>query len=173
MVYMESLSVYRELADRYDQLGQLSMRDRFLMLAAHAALEAGQPDEADRLRHRLLQTSRHHMLRPYGSFAEAAEAPDVQTYLRDLQANYPPEVTRPLLATLRTPGGGGGGGSTAAATAPVDQTQPLPWGGIDRPVAGQIPPTAPVIDIHGSRPAQQQQQQRPIWQPSTPYPLAK
>src|SRR5688572_1432363 len=67
----DNLSIYRELADHYDRLGQVSMRDRFLMLAADAALAAGQPDEAERLRQRLLATSRHHMLRPYASFAEA------------------------------------------------------------------------------------------------------
>src|SRR5260370_1333322 len=89
---MESLSIYRDLADCYDRLGQVSMRDRFLILAADAALEAGLPAEAERLRQRLLQGSRHHMLRPYSSFAEAASRADVQTYLRDLRLNYPHAV---------------------------------------------------------------------------------
>ena len=46
----DRLTIYAELADQYDRLGQVSMRDRFLMLAADAALTAGRADEAERLR---------------------------------------------------------------------------------------------------------------------------
>jgi len=141
----ESLSVYRELADRYDQLGQVSMRDRFLMLAADAALEAGQAPEAERLRDRLLQTSRHHMLRPYRSFAEAVQAPDVQTYLRDLRANYPLDIARQLLDSLRPSSGPA-----------LDQTQPTNWSPLDA-----IPPTAPLGN-----------QNRTAWKPASPQPIA-
>src|SRR4051812_18245581 len=112
----DRLGVYRELADTYDRLAQASMRDRFMILAADAALEAGQPAEAEALRQRLLQASRYHMLRPYNSFAEAIQAPDVQTYLRDLRANYPLEVARQLLATLLPTG--------AVASAPVARPAP-------------------------------------------------
>ena len=98
---MDRLSVYRELADRYDHLGQVSMRDRFLILAADAALEGGRAGEAETLRQRLLQGSRHHMLRPYYSFAEAACAADVQSYLHDLRTNYPLEVAQQLLDSLK------------------------------------------------------------------------
>jgi hypothetical protein len=128
----ECLTVYRELADQYDRLGQVSMRDRFLMLAASAALEAGQPSEAERLRQRLLAASRHHMLRPYGSFAEAARAPDVDTYLRDLEANYPLDDARELLGTLR------GAGQTPAPARP-------------------IPPTAPLLDLDAPRAARREE----------------
>lgn len=135
---LQSLTTYRDLADRYDQLGQVSMRDRFLMLAADAALAAGQGSEAERLRDRLLQGSRHHMLRPYRSFAEAVQAPDVQTYLRDLRANYPLDTANQLLESLR-PGAG----------PPVEQTQPLNWA-VSRPASPVIPPTAPLMDLYGS-----------------------
>src|SRR4051812_15788355 len=97
------LAVYRELADHYDRLGQPSMRDRFLMLAADAALSAGGGDVAERLRQRLLSGNRHHMLRPYGSFEEASRAADVQAYLDGLRANYPPDQARDLLDAM---GGG-------------------------------------------------------------------
>jgi hypothetical protein len=125
----ESLGVYRELAEHYELLGQASMRDRFLMLAADAALGAGHPAEAERLRQKLLTTNRHHMLRPYASFAEASRAADVQTYLSDLRTNYPLAEARDLLGTLR--------GEGAA-----------------KPPARAIPPTAPVIDLnaHAARP---------------------
>jgi hypothetical protein len=139
----DSLSVYRELADHYDRLGQMAMRDRFLILAADAALQAGQPALAEQLRQRLLQGSRHHMLRSYASFAEASAAPDVQTYLRDLRVNYPMEVAREMLLELQP-----------------HEEPPSP--------ERAIPPTAPLIDMHG-HPASA----RP-WQPqgrAEPYPL--
>src|SRR5262249_32932119 len=128
----DSLIVYRELPDHYERLGQVSMRDRFLMLAADAALEADQPAEAERLRQRLLATSRHHMLRPYPSFVEARRAPDVDTYLRDLKANYPLSDARTLLETLR------------AGQLAVEQG------------ARPIPPTAPLLDINNTPPRRQE-----------------
>ena len=56
------------------------------------------------LRQRLLAGNRHHMLRPYASFAEASRAADVQAYLDGLRANYPPEQARDLLNALRSGG---------------------------------------------------------------------
>src|SRR5205085_11918442 len=90
-----------------------------LVLAADAALAAGSGDEAERLRLRLLQLNPHHMLKPYSSFAQALEAPDVSTYVRDLRQNYPPEVAEGLLRML-----------------PAEE---------DR-VSQALPPTAPVIN---------------------------
>lgn len=128
----ESLAVYRELAEHYEQIGQASMRDRFLMLAADAALQAGLSDEAERLRQLLLAGSRHHMLRPYNSFAEAASVPDVQTYLDDMRANYPLSQARDLLVALRSAQG------PAPAAAPAQApTRP-------------IPPTAPLLDMNAA-----------------------
>ncbi len=95
------LPVYRELADLYQQQGQSQLRDRFLLLAAGAAHEAGNHSEADRLRLRLLQFNPHHMLKPYSSFADALGSADVQSYLRDLKQSYPLEVAHQMLATLR------------------------------------------------------------------------
>src|SRR4051812_17384469 len=83
------LNVYRELADRYQQRGQPAMRDRFLVLAADAAHAAGLSDEAEHLRQRLLQANPHHLLKPYGSFAEALDSSSVQIYVQDLRINYP------------------------------------------------------------------------------------
>jgi hypothetical protein len=143
---MDRLSLYSELAERYDHLGQVSMRDRFLILAADAALEVGQAGEAERIRLRLLQGSRHHMLRPYASFAEAARAVDVQTYLRDLRTNYPPEVAQQLLDSLKEPGAEGKPGAalyqTQSLTEPQSGSAP-----IDASPVRPIPPTAPLIDM--------------------------
>lgn len=152
----ERLSVYRELADNYDRLGQVSMRDRFLILAADASLESGDPSEAERLRQRLLQASRYHMLRPYQSFAEAVGSPDVQTYLRDLRANYPLNVAKQLLGTLH---------SNGTAAAPPAAVLPFvnPGSPPAVPTENAIPATAPLIDLYG-----RSSTGRPTWSPAIP-----
>ncbi|HZY89235.1 MAG TPA: hypothetical protein VFE78_30710, partial [Gemmataceae bacterium] len=121
---VNSLAVYRELADHYERQKQPAMRDRFLVLAADAAWKAGQHDEAERLRQRLLQANPHHLLKPYSSFAQALEAPDVQTYVRDLHTNYPPELAEGLLRNVRP-------------AAPPAKDKPPP----------ALPVTAPLIDL--------------------------
>ncbi len=119
------LRVYRELADWYEkQRPAADASDRFLVLAADAAaLTAGRPDEAERLRLRLLKVNPHHMVKPYATFAEALKAPDVLTYVKDLRVNYPADVAEDLLRTLQ--------------------------GGEKAPPAG-VPMTAPVMDIDGT-----------------------
>jgi hypothetical protein len=92
-----SLQVYEELATWYDRQGQAKLRDWFLVLAADTAQTLGQADQAERLRQRLLHVNPHHLLRPYQSFAEALQAPDVKGYVADLRRNYPPETAEQLL----------------------------------------------------------------------------
>ena len=121
---VNSLAVYKELADHYERQKQPAMRDRFLVLAADAAWKAGQPDEAERLRQRLLQANPHHLLKPYSSFAQALGAADVQTYVRDLRTNYPPELADGLLRNVRP-------------AAPPEPEKPGPT----------IPVTAPLVDL--------------------------
>jgi hypothetical protein len=96
----EALQIYRNLARCYEERGDIPMRDRFLILAADTAFSGGQFEEAERLREQLLRVSRHHMLRGYRSFAEAREAADVQTYVRDLRQNYPVDTAHRLLQSL-------------------------------------------------------------------------
>jgi hypothetical protein len=96
------LRVYKELADWYERQRQPPMRDRFLVLAADAALLANRPDEAEELRLRLLKANPHHMLKPYASFVQAIKAPDVLTYVKDLRVNYPANVAEDLLRRLQT-----------------------------------------------------------------------
>lgn len=98
---LNSLDVYRQLAEWYERLNQASMRDRFLVLAADSALYAGLAEEAEMLRQRLLQANPHHLLKPYRSFAEALQTPDVQVYIQDLRTNYPLQVAEDLLRSLQ------------------------------------------------------------------------
>lgn len=97
----QAVRIYQELADWHAQQGQPQQRDRFLVLAADAALAAGQSEDAERLRTRLLQHNPHHLLKPYGSFAEAMRAGDVQSYLTALRQSNPPEAAERLLASLQ------------------------------------------------------------------------
>jgi hypothetical protein len=97
----ETVHTYRELAECYERQGQAQMRDRFLVLAADAALIAGHGDEADRLRNRLLQVNPHHLLKPYASFAEAMKSADVQNYISALRRSHPYEKAEHLLEEMR------------------------------------------------------------------------
>ncbi len=88
----EGLSpIYEELAEAFGRKRQPRQRDHCFVLAADAALRAGRPGEAERLRQRLLGCNPHHLLRPYASMAEAALAKDIKVYVDDLRRQWPPE----------------------------------------------------------------------------------
>jgi len=125
----DAFHVYRDLADYHDRQGLDQLRDRFLVLAAAAAQSAGNGDEAERLRQRLLKGNTDDRLRPFASIAQAMASPDVQTYVEELQLEYPLKAAEDLRASVLSPS--------------------LP----DRQRATRaLPPTAPVIDL--DRPAE-------------------
>jgi hypothetical protein len=97
----QTLRTYRELAEKYGRQGQTQMRDRFLVLAADAALAGGQKEEAELLRCRLLLHNSRHLLQPYSSFAEAMKSADVQNYVNALRRSHPLEKAENLLEGLR------------------------------------------------------------------------
>ncbi len=97
----QTVHTYEELADREERRANPQMRDRFLILAADAALTNGLREEAERLRGRLLQHNPHHLLRPYPSLLEAIRSPDVSSYIADLRHSYPPDEAFRLLEELR------------------------------------------------------------------------
>lgn len=100
------IHVYRELAERETERGETRMRDRFLLLAADAALASGQTEEAEQLRKQLVEANPHHLIRPYESFAEAMKAPEVYSYVADLRGTYSPEEAEKMLQELRDDGPG-------------------------------------------------------------------
>jgi hypothetical protein len=116
--------IYKELADANERKGQPQMRDRYLVLAADAALNAGRAAEADLLMARLLRANPHHMLRPFPSFAEAMSSPDIRNYVGELRRTHPPQQAEAEFDALR---------AGRAAAAPR-QTRALP-------------PTAPIVNI--------------------------
>ncbi len=90
-------AIYKDLADWHERQNQPKLRDQFLVLAADAAHGAGRDNEAERLRAHLLRLNPHHMLRPFGSFAEALCSPDVQSYVNELRRTYPPQAAQQML----------------------------------------------------------------------------
>ena len=164
------LRIYRELADWYERQRQPQMRDRFLVLAADAALLAGKNDEAERLRVRLLKVNPHHMLKPYPSFAQALKAPDVLTYVKDLRVNYPADVAEDLLRTLQA--------DEKRPPAAGEAALPLPPAPVaehelffdDKPPEPDLAPTAPAPRAHAAaNPPQTIPLQEPM--PTRPLPV--
>lgn len=144
-----TIRVYQELATHYDSRGEPQVRDRFLVLAADAANAAGRPDEAESLRRRLLQLNPHHMLKPYSSWSQALQSPDVKSYIDGLQRTYPPASAENLLASVR--------GSLEEDAGP----KPLPSAALEM----TLPYTAP--DSPSNAPT------APISKSVTPIPIAK
>lgn len=106
----KSVRTYQELASCYEQIGEPQVRDRFLVLAAEAALNAGNVEQAESIRGRLLQLNPHHLLKPYASLSQAMQSPDVKTYVDGLRRTYPRENAEQMLESIR---------SGAAAKKPV------------------------------------------------------
>lgn len=97
-----SVEIYEELATLEAERGDAQMRDRFLILAADAALTVGLRADAERLRLLLLEHNPHHLLRPYPSMADALTSSDVARYVADLRRSYPPAEAGRFLEELRS-----------------------------------------------------------------------
>ena len=137
MDLLTALQVYKELADWYERQGQAAMRDRFLILSAEAAFSAGNADEAERLRQRLLKGNPHHMLKPFSSFAQALQSTNIQIYIHDLQVNYPPQTAEDLLRDLHS--------GVATATPPAEgETLLAPGPRINPVIEMRDEPTLPL-----------------------------
>ncbi len=122
----QTRQVYEQLADWYDHDGQPKLRDWFLVLAADTAQTAGQDDEAERLRGRLLQRNPHHLLKPFASYAEALRSPDVQGYVADLRRTYPPAAAEQLLKTHQAQGEAGPAAAPPVTPKPAAAAKPSP-----------------------------------------------
>lgn len=99
----DPIRIYQDLAERYAARQEPQLRDRYLVLAADAARAGGQADAAERLREQLLKANPHHLLKPFGSFAEAMRSPDVENYVAALRRTHPAEAAAQLLTTLGAP----------------------------------------------------------------------
>lgn len=115
----DSIRLYRQLAEEHHRQNHPQDRDRFLLLAADAALTAGQADEAERLRKSLLAQNPHHLLRPYATLGEALESQDIKAYVEQLRRSYPHDRAELMLKGLQKPGSKGTEASDDMA-APLD-----------------------------------------------------
>jgi hypothetical protein len=98
--YDKNLQVYIDLAEMYQLQRDAGMREVFLMLAADSALKAGRPGQAEQLRQELLKQNPYHALKPFPTFVEAAQHPDIESYLNDLRLKYPVEVAEDMLESI-------------------------------------------------------------------------
>src|SRR5438445_8032455 len=97
-----SVRVYEELAEHHGRQNELRQRDLFLVLAADAAHTLGKREYAERIRQRLLAVNPHHLLKPFGSLAEALQSPDIQGFVADLRGQCPPEKAEQMLEARRS-----------------------------------------------------------------------
>jgi len=122
------VKLYQQLAEESQRTGRLEDRERFWLLAADAALQTGQPEEAERLRRTILSNNPNYFLRPYNSFAEAIKTPDILKYVQDLRKQYPPVQAERWLESLRAQEAAKIAGEASvnkAALATLQPNQPL------------------------------------------------
>jgi hypothetical protein len=100
----KTIRTYRELARGYDTQGQAQVRDRFLVLAADAALAGDRCDEAEQIRQELLRLNPHHLLKPFTTLAQALQSVDVKNYIDGLRRTYPLESAEQMLEQMRHEG---------------------------------------------------------------------
>ena len=98
----QTIHVYVQLAEAYHGKNRYQERDRFLILAADTAWTAGRTDEAEQLRKKILTNNPSRLLRPYNSFGEALNSPDIMTYIQQLRRGYPVDRATELLRGLES-----------------------------------------------------------------------
>jgi hypothetical protein len=114
-----TVQTYVDLAAWYHHQGQTPNRDRFLALAADAAVHAGLHEEAEQLYARLLRYNPHHLLKSFASFAEAMQSPDGKNFMAVLRRTHPPEEAQRLLASLGSNGNNKESGENRLERAPA------------------------------------------------------
>jgi hypothetical protein len=132
----EPYRIYQELAEREGERQAAQLRDRFLVLAADAALTAGKDQEAEHLSDLLLTVNPLHLLKPFPSFKEAMQSPEVSAYVADLRRSYPPDEAARLLEALHGP--------TPEPPPPADAPPPL------SPPRVEPEPIAPAVHVPGA-----------------------
>jgi hypothetical protein len=140
---METTELYLELSDYYDHRGEAQSRDRFLVLAADAAMKAGDREEAEHLRQRLLALNPHHLLKPFASFDDALKSRDVSDYINALRRRHPAEQVAALVESTVRPNA-----NRAAALEPTKHLQMPP----PQPARAELPPAPRPVEVYRMRP---------------------
>jgi hypothetical protein len=136
----KAIRVYQELARGYNTQGQDQVRDRFLVLAADAALGGGRPDQAEQIREQLLDLNPHHLLKPFTTLSQALQSVDVQNYVEGLRRTYPLENAEQMLQQMRQEG------EPPMTLAPLPESAPprAPQPPTPRPPEPPPKPSAPI-----------------------------
>lgn len=106
----ELLELYLHLARASEEQRKPLQRDKFLVLAGGAALEANFPRVAEECRRRLLADNPNHILRNFSTMREAFESEDIVHYANQLLRYYPFEKAEYLLEKYRAGGYSSGHG---------------------------------------------------------------
>jgi hypothetical protein len=115
----DSARTYHQLAQGYERIGDASMRDRFLVLAADAYLAAGRPSDAEQVRAHLVRVNPQHLVKGQPSMVQALQSSDVRNYVDGLKRHYPPDQAAKLLRELQN----------RAPAAPTASARPQTTGG--------------------------------------------
>lgn len=102
--------MYLHLARASEEQRKPLQRDKFLVLAGGAALEANFPRVAEECRQRLLADNPNHILRNFATMREAFESEDIVHYANQLLRTYPFEKAEYLLEKYRASGYSSGHG---------------------------------------------------------------
>jgi hypothetical protein len=134
----DTARTYHQLAQGYERIGDASMRDRFLVLAADAYLAASRPSDAEQVRAHLVRVNPQHLLKGQLSMVQALQSSDVRNYVDGLKRHYPPDQAAKLLRELQN----------RPATAPNTATRPqAPGGPIPMTLAGPPPGRQDVYQV--------------------------
>ena len=155
-----NMRLYLQLADESQRLGRAEDRERFLLLAADTAFQAGQLDEAERIRRNILAHNPNYFLKPYSSLAEALKTPDILKYVQDLRKHYPPGQAEKWLQSLRGQAQAGGDKVDRAALATL-QPQQAAARHASPPEASAHQPAPNVFPLAPRRPEGPQRQAAP------------
>lgn len=98
------LDLYLHLARASEEQNRVLQRDKFLVLAAGIALQAGYPSIAEDCRRRVLEQNPNHLLRNYATMREALASDDIRHYSHQLSRIYPFEKAEYLLDKYRASG---------------------------------------------------------------------
>jgi len=146
--HVEELQVYRDLADLYEQRGQVPAAIASSSSRPTRRSLPACPTRPSTCASGCCKPAAITMLKPYASFVEAAEAPDVKLYFARPHLNYPVELACDTLQALRD--------QEAPPPAPPQRTS-------------EVPPTAPLIDLTGENTAQPLDR-APAPEPGRPHP---
>ncbi len=174
-----AIEIYLRLARSCDGPDRAGERDGYLLLAAEAAWACGRNDQAERLRFLLLKHNPNHLLKAYGSFAQALESQDVPALIRQLRRQHPVDKAEQALQALE-PEGDSARRDTPRAGDPTKQELVLPLrpaaGEEQEPVRASVPkPAAPPAAVRVPpqkevSPMADTNQPRPIPDPRRPAP---